>query len=503
MNNILRSISIIFPHQLFAEHPCLETQNHGIWLVEDDLFFGDADYPQCFHQQKLQLHFASMAYYRERLEKDNFDCRYFTYQPKKNSLLRLFNALTEQGIELIHTLDPVDYILKQRLERHAYKKKIQIKWYKTPGFLNTQRQNDAYRADKKRWFMADFYRFQRTRMNILLDGDKPVSGRWSLDEDNRKKIPKKELTKLPILVLAKETKYHTDAIKRIHSEFSHHPGDGNSVIYPVTHEAAQNWLTAFFEQRFALFGPYEDAIVEGQHWLYHSVLTPMLNIGLLTPKQIISQALSHANKHHVALASLEGFIRQIIGWREFMRATYSDLGVSMRSRNDWQHHRTIPASFYQGNTGITPVDDTIKRVLRTGYCHHIERLMVLGGFFFLCEFKPNEIYRWFMDMFVDSYDWVMVPNVYAMSQNADGGQITTKPYFSGSNYIIKMSHYKKGPWSDIWDALYWRWIIKNQNSLRKNHRWAMMCHQVDKMDESKKQAYQHTAERFLSSLDSQ
>ena len=180
----------------------------------------------------------------------------------------------------------------------------------------------------------------------------------------------------------------------------------------------------------------------------------MLNTGLLTPSQVIKQALEYSTEFNPPLASVEGFIRQVIGWREFMRATYVDLSVPMRTTNHWQHHHKMPDEFYSGATGILPVDNVIKRVLDTGYCHHIERLMVLGGFMFLCEIDPDDIYRWFMELFVDSYDWVMVPNAYAMSQNADGGFITTKPYFSGSNYIRKMSHYPKGEWCDIWDALY-------------------------------------------------
>ena len=496
----MHSAWIIFPQQLFAAHPCIKDEHKQVYLVEDDLFFGDSIYPQRFHQQKLQLHIASMAYYEDYLRSKGLSCLSLKYHEGSASQTRLFTLLIDHGVRHIHTLDPVDYLLKKRLEDNAYRADLQITWHKTPGFLNTQRQNSAYREHKNRWYMADFYQFQRKRMNILVENDQPVGGRWSYDHENRKKIPKRYLDKIPTMEFASKTSYHVAAIARLQKQFSHHPGNGQKIIYPVTHQDAQQWLDSFFEQRFRQFGPYEDAIVEGQSWLYHSILTPMLNIGLLTPKQVISHALRYAKQHDISLASVEGFIRQIIGWREFMRATYNDLGVSMRTANHWQHHRTISASFYRGDTGIDPVDDTIKRILQTGYCHHIERLMVLGGFFFLCEFEPNEIYRWFMDMFVDSYDWVMVPNVYAMSQHADGGQITTKPYFCGSNYIIKMSHYKKGPWSDIWDALYWRWIIKNHTELRKNHRWAMMCSQVDKMAESKKQGYLNTANQFLSDL---
>ena len=162
--------------------------------------------------------------------------------------------------------------------------------------------------------------------------------------------------------------------------------------------------------------------------------------------------------------------------------------MEMRTTNHWQHQRAIPESFYDGTTGIPPIDDTIHRILKTGYCHHIERLMVLGGFMFLCEFDPDDIYRWFMELFIDSYDWVMVPNAYAMSQHADGGLITTKPYFSGSSYIRKMSHYKQAAWCEVWDGL------------AKNPRWAMMCSMVKKMDKKKRDTHLNNAEEYLNSL---
>ena len=228
-----------------------------------------------------------------------------------------------------------------------------------------------------------------------------------------------------------------------------------------------------------------------------------MNIGLLTPKEVVKATIDFAKKNEVPLNSLEGFLRQVIGWREFMRATYEDLGVPMRTTNYWQHQRAMPTSFYDGKTGIAPVDDTIRRIIDTGYCHHIERLMVLGGFMFLCEIHsvvPDEIYRWFMEMFVDSFDWVMVPNVYAMSQNADGGTITTKPYFSGSSYVRKMSHYKKDSWCEVWDGLYWRWIWNHVDDLGKNPRWAMMCSMARKMDVAKREQHLEVAKSFLDQL---
>ncbi|MEM1409477.1 MAG: cryptochrome/photolyase family protein, partial [Pseudomonadota bacterium] len=336
--------------------------------------------------------------------------------------------------------------------------------------------------------------------DVLMDGDDPVGGQWSFDEDNRKKVPKKLLDSVPAFQPRDADDIDEEARNSVNEQFSGHYGSLQELYWPTDHKSASSWLRAFLKERFELFGPYEDAVVEGQSLLWHSAITPMLNIGLLTPAQVLSEVQKHLKKNDVPLNSAEGFIRQVIGWREFMRATYEDLGVKMRTTNYWKHTRSIPESFWTGETGITPIDDAIKRTLKTGYCHHIERLMLLGGFMFLCEFDPDEIYRWFMEMFVDAYDWVMVTNVYAMSQNADGGLITTKPYFSGSSYVKKMSNHKPGDWCEIWDGLYWRWIIQHADELEKNPRWAMMVSMARKMDDDKRETHLNNAAAYLRKL---
>lgn len=183
-----------------------------------------------------------------------------------------------------------------------------------------------------------------------------------------------------------------------------------------------------------------------------------------------------------------------------MRGVYDQEGVFERTANLQNFSRRIPDSFWHGDTGIEPIDVTIRKVLKTGYCHHIERLMVLGNFMQLCEFDPNHVYHWFMELFIDAYDWVMVPNVYGMSQYADGGLITTKPYVSGSNYILKMSNYKKGPWCEIWDALYWRYIFKNQDAFRQNQRMNMIVSLLAKMEKAKLRKHLSVAEHFLATF---
>lgn len=494
---------IVFPNQLFEKHPGLKRVPSRVVLIEDSLFFGDHHHPAKFHKQKLWLHRATMKRYEAQLHEQGFETLYIDYDPTPGALAkqlaRVCRSIKSSPRKLM-VADPTDFILEKRLQRISRKIKVEIEVLPNPGFLNSREQNIDYRAGKKRWFMADFYKFQRRRLNILMDDDEPIGGRWSFDEDNRKKVPKKLLSEVPAILKLKYDPIDHEAVQYVHDRFPDNPGQLEQLYYPTSRADAKKWLRHFLKHRFGQFGIYEDAIVRGESWLWHSVLTPALNVGLLTPDEVVKAALAHAKKHETPLNSVEGFIRQVIGWREFIRATYQDLGVSMRTTNHWNHTRSIPFSFYNGTTGIEPIDDTIGRILKTGYCHHIERLMVLGGFMFLCEFDPDEIYRWFMEMFVDSYDWVMVPNAYAMSQHADGGQITTKPYFSGSSYIRKMSHYKKGEWCDIWDGLYWRWIWNRADLLAKNHRWAMPCAMVKKMDKEKRQAHLKNAEAWLNQL---
>lgn len=498
---LVLAAALILPHQLFADHPALAEPLEKVVLFEDPLFFGDPQYPARFHKQKLWLHRASMTRYQHALAKRRIMVEVFGYIPQTTACRDLFAGLATEGITHVIMADPVDFIATQRIKRAADVTGITLDIRPSPGFLNTHADNRDWAAGRKRWFMAEYYKSQRRRLGVLMDGDSPVGGQWSFDEDNRKKVPKALLNSLPWIDWPQHDAVDQAAKDGVEADFPEALGSLDTLYYPTSHAAAADWLQQFLERRFDQFGDYEDAIVEGESWLWHAVLTPALNIGLLTPQQILDATLAQAAKRDVPLNSVEGFLRQIIGWREFMRATYEDLGVQMRTTNHWQHHRKMPASFYDGTTGIGPIDDTIKRILNTGYCHHIERLMVLGGFMFLCEIDPDEVYRWFMEMFVDSYDWVMVPNAYAMSQHADGGLITTKPYFSGSNYVRKMSHWGKGDWATTWDGLYWRFIFKHADALGNNPRWAMMCRTAARMKPEVKDGHLKAAEAFLAGLD--
>ena len=497
-----RTVAFVFPHQLFAKSPVLAERPSRVWLIEDPLFFGDARHPLRFHKQKLAYHRATMSAYRERLVKRGVRCEIDPYPASGESRLDpLCERAAADGATRLVVTDLHDFLLGKRLRRAAARHGLNLRELPSPGFVNDPLDNRDWREGRRRWHMADFYRWQRTRLGVLMDGDEPAGGRWSFDEDNRKRLPAEERARLPGLPSVRRTASVRAAIESVEKDFSEHPGRLDEWHYPTTHAAASRWLDAFLAERFEKFGPYEDAIVRGERWLHHGVLTPMLNTGLLEPRDVLERALEHARGHDVPIASVEGFVRQLIGWREFMRATYDELSVPMRTTNHWRHTRRLPRAFWTAETGIAPLDDVIGRVLDTGYCHHIERLMVLGGFMFLCEIDPDDVYAWFMEMFIDSYDWVMVPNVYAMSQHADGGAITTKPYFSGSNYIRKMSDWGTGDWTRTWDGLFWRWIDEHRKALGGNPRWAMMVRQVERMDPARLAGHREAAEAFLARLD--
>lgn len=486
--------TIIFPHQLFEKHPSLAKGQH-VYLVEEWLFFNQYN----FHQQKIVLHRAAMKKYAAYLETKKYTVNYIEATDKLSDIRKLIPYLAKQKITALHFAELADNWLGKRMESGCKKHTIKTVVSPTPNFLNTLTDVKPFFDKKKTYFQTAFYTEQRKQRKILVDDmQQPVGGKWTFDADNRLRYPKNQTP--PYIQFAEEDSYVKEAKSYVAENFAGNYGKADQFIYPTDHTAAEKWLDDFLENRFAHFGEYEDAIVSGEHFLNHSVLTPMLNIGLLSPQQIVDKALLSAAKNNIPLNSLEGFIRQVIGWREFIRIVYEREGSRQRTKNYWGFERKIPAGFWQGTTGILPVDNVIKKVLKTGYSHHIERLMVMGNFMLLCEFHPDEVYKWFMEMYVDAYDWVMVPNVYGMTQFADGGLMTTKPYISGSNYLLKMSDYKKGNWCDTWDGLFWRFMHVHRDFFLKNPRLGMLVKTFDKMPEEKKKMHIDNAEKFLNSL---
>lgn len=492
----MNTVNLIFPHQLFEESPLLEN-DYPCFLIEEELFFNQYK----FHKQKIAFHRASMKFYESYLKEQDKEIIYIEANKNKSDVRELIAYLSDEGVENIDLINPTDNWLEKRISASAAEYNIEIEEYENQLFLNTRKDlEDWFGSKEKKFFQTSFYKDERKKRGILIEGDNnPVGGDWTYDKDNRKKYPKSKTP--PDIEFPEETEFYKEARKYVEEHFSDNYGELVEIqLYPTDFEGSRKWFQQFLEQRFDEFGPYEDAIISDKRILNHSVLTPMLNVGLITPQYVIDETLKYAEKNDIRINSVEGFVRQIIGWREFMRGLYEKKGTQERTENFWGFDRKIPNSFYDGSTGIQPVDDTIKKVLKTGYNHHIERLMILGNFMLLCEFNPDEVYQWFMEMYIDAYDWVMVPNVYGMSQFADGGLMATKPYISSSNYIKKMSNYGKADWNETWDALFWRFMHVHRDFFEGNPRLNMLLRNLDRMNQETLSRHLKKAEQFLSNL---
>jgi len=485
---------ILFPHQLFENLPIKDTET-SIYLVEEYLFF--KQYP--FHKQKLQFHRASMKAYEAHLIASGFQVHYINSIDNTSDIRLLIQYLKSNEVNQLHFIDPTDYWLEKRIYRSS--KGLDIVWYDNPLFLNSKEElSSFFKPQKKKFFQTAFYKEQRKSRQVLMNNTEPEGGRWTYDTDNRKKYPKNKIP--PMVHFPDQSKYHTEAKTYVETYFKENYGAFNDfLVYPIDFDQAKDWLDQFLEQRFHEFGIYEDAIVKEEHLLNHSLLSPLINVGLLLPGQVIEKAITYARSNDIPINSTEGFVRQILGWREFIRGVYEVKGTEERTKNFWGFTRKIPTSFYNGTTGIAPIDDCIKKILKTGYAHHIERLMILGNFMVLCEFDPDAVYQWFMELFIDAYDWVMVPNVYGMSLYADGGLMSTKPYISSSNYIMKMSNYGKGDWQSTWDGMFWAFMDKHRDFFLSNPRLGMLIRTFDKMTPETRERHLSNAQLFLNELD--
>jgi len=492
-----REAAFIFPNQLYKNNPVI-SKDRTVFLVEDKRYFSDFN----FHKKKLILHRASMQAYKDLLSSEGCDVVYIEWKrgnPTATLAVSLEEELKRNKIEELYFLDPVDTKAEQNLHNLCKNNGIKTTKMDTPGFFSSEAELRRYFKDSDKFNFTPFYIEQRKKQGILITkNNKPTGGKWSFDPQNRQKIPEDQ--KIPAPKFFEPNKYVREAQKYVEKIFPDNPGTAEGFIYPVTHNEVREWFRDFLENRLSLFGDYEDAIRSDESYLFHSVISYALNSGLITPAQVVDETLDFSSGDRVSLNSLEGFIRQVTGWREYIRAVYVLKEEKERNTNFFNFTNPVPDSFYKGTTGIDPVDTVIKRLLNTAYSHHIERLMVMGNFMLLCEISPHEVYKWFMELYIDAYDWVMVPNVYGMSQYADGGLVMTKPYISSSNYIKKMSNFKNGEWCEIWDALYWRFIDKHRKVFEENPRARLMVNILDKKSKKQLEEYSARAEHFLENL---
>ena len=482
----MRKNFLILPNQLFAEIKEMEIDN--LIIYEAKKYFTDYKY----NKKKLLLHRASMKNFQQEVKSEfgELNVSYYEYVTDLEKIIKDLNSLC--------LFDPINQELKTEIKEIADQYGVELEILESPNFLTSRAKNKEYFADNK-FFQHKYYQMQRKRLDILIDkDDKPVGGKWSFDSKNRKKFPKDiKIPGLPDF----NNNFIDEAKKYVEDNFAENPGSLEDFAYPVSRGDAEKLLADFLENKLEKFGDYQDGFEKEIVFGFHSLISSSLNIGLLDPAEVVSEVLDyyHENEDKLPLSNVEGFIRQIIGWREYVRALYDLESENMIESNYFGHDRKLPASFYQAKTGIEPVDDSIKKAVDYGYCHHIERLMVLGNFFLLNELDKDQVFNWFMEIFIDTYEWVMFANIYGMSQYSYP-EMMTKPYISSSNYILKMSHYQKGDWAEIWDGLYWRFIDKNRDKFSNNPRMGLMLSLLDRMSSDKLEKHIEIADNYLKKL---
>ena len=487
----MKSMFLILGNQLFPLKYLKPYKDSTFLMIED---YGLCTF-QKHHKLKLILFLSAMRSYADELKKNKFKINYYDLNNdfKTSYEKKLENFIIKNKVKELISFEIEDKFFEKKILSLTKKVKISWKVINSPMFLNSRDDFKDYLSKTKKPFMANFYKTARIKIDILMDKGKPKGGKWSFDEENRKKLPKG--IKIPAMPVANETSHTKNLKKEIKKIFKSHPGDVDNFWLPTTHKDSIKWLDYFIAKKFNLFGDYEDAVDTDNNFLFHSALSPMINLGLITPELIIERIKKVENK--IKINSYEGYIRQIIGWREFIRGIYQNYDKILEENNFFKHKNSLTQKWYDGTTGLDPLDHSIQNAKKFGYTHHIERLMVLCNIMNLCEIKPIEVYNWFMEMFVDSSDWVMSPNVYGMGLFSDGGIFSTKPYICGSSYFMKMMNFKKGNWNDIMDGLYWRFINKNRNFFQSNPRLNMMVSIYDKMNTERKNHILKKANQFI------
>lgn len=482
----MADLSVVLGDQLFAGLP---------GMPADAPVFMREDVGLCrrhrHHKQKLVLFLSATRHFAANLAAQG---RTVVYQRLDMTDSRpygqaLAEAADRLGIGTAIAYEPADV---QTAADCLGPSQLGVRTVPNPMFLTSADDWAAFRAEKPRGIMADFYRRQRLRLGVLVTDGRPEGGQWSFDPENRKSLPKGLTEPAPPWIEPDETT--REVCELVEKSFPDHPGTTEGFGWAVDRAGAIELWSEFIQSRLAGFGPYEDALSATQAVLWHSRVTPALNIGLLTPGELVDDVVSAYRTGLVPLSSAEGFVRQVIGWREFVRRTADEYD---QVPNGLGHTKRLKPCWWDGTTGLPPFDTVAKRLHRMGWCHHIERLMVCGSLFLMVEAAPDDAYRWFMEMFVDSADWVMAPNVYGMALHADGGRFATKPYFSGSAYILKMSDYPKGDWCEVWDGLYWRFVARHAEMLARNNRTSQLPRALARLEPGRRERILAAADRFI------
>ncbi len=446
-----------------------------------------------YHQQKLILIWSAMRHFAEELKAEGWQV---TYETADTFAAPLKKWIEQNSIDELRVMEPADRPFALLLEKLPLNCELNCEIVQTPNnhFLWSTAEFESWASSRKGLLMESFYREGRKRFEILMDGKKPVGGKWNLDKENRKP-PKGKIS--PPKPLMFEPDQITQAVMKT-VQTADYPtfGESDGFGWAVTRDQALQVLDNFVRDRLTTFGPYQDAMVTGQDTMWHALLSPYLNTGLLQPMEVID-AIATAyessidSDHPIPLNSVEGFIRQVLGWREYMRGIYNHVDEDYPSRNYFEHAQSLPDFFWTGDTQLNCLHQTIDTVKRTGYAHHIQRLMILSNFSLISGLSPQAVEDWFHAAFIDAYDWVMQTNVIGMGLFADGGVLATKPYASSANYVNKMSDYCKGCHYDKkartgenacpFNFFYWDFLDRHRDKLSAQGRMNFILKNLDRM----------------------
>ena len=493
----MKVLRIVFADQLSLSNLAINNINKDDFL----LFYEPLEtfYEIRHHKHKITLLISSLRKLVTKVKHTNILHHKITKKNNQNLKDALFEIVDKNNINKIMVSKPSDFKIYKDLLFFSQSNNIELEILEDKKFISNVEDFTDWASDKKTRIQEYYYRWLRKKYNIFMNQEgKPIGDKWNFDKDNRKGIKqlKSEIPERKKLIPDQIT---FDAMVDVEECFPNSIGTLENFNWATTHKEAENLLDDFIERFLVNYGAFQDAINKENTFMFHSLLSPYLNCGLLDPEICIQKAEKkyYESNGEIPINSVEGFIRQILGWREFIKGVYWENMPKYKNLNYWSHSLKLNDNWYDGDTGIPPLDDAIKESKKFAYSHHINRLMIIANLMNLTGIHPNEMYRWFMEMYIDAYDWVMVPNVYGMGSYADGGIFSTKPYICGSSYMLRMSNYSKGDWCDTVDGLYWRFVEKNIKFFESNPRLAVMTRSLTNMNKERKKTIFKSAEEFI------
>ncbi|PRY77920.1 deoxyribodipyrimidine photolyase-related protein [Marivita geojedonensis] len=466
----------------------------------------EATYVQ-HHPKKIAFIFAAMRKFAARLRDDGWDVRYTQLDDTENAGSipgELLRRAEDTGASEVIATQPGEWRLIESLEDMPLK----LTMKPDTRFVSTQEEFDTWAEGRKALRMEYFYRDMRRKTGLLMDGDDPEGGKWNYDSENRKPAPDDIAFSGPMQFTPDETV--EEVLDLVEARFGNSFGSLRSFWFATDQEQARRALAHFITYALPRFGDFQDAMMNDNRFLYHALISPYLNVGLLDPMEVCKAAEEAYKDGHAPLNAVEGFIRQIIGWREYVRGIYFREGPDYPRRNALNHQRKLPDFYWTGDTDMNCLSRAITQTAEEAYAHHIQRLMVTGNFALLAGINPHEVHEWYLRVYVDAFEWVEAPNVIGMSQFADDGIIASKPYVSSGAYINRMSDYckscrykvneKTGKDACPFNLLYWAFLDRHSEKFSKNQRMSTIYANWKRMDEDRKRTILEDAEAFLNGL---